>query len=205
MTTGRTTLASLVVTGAAFALGVLTAYAQGWLPQQVGSLANSSGPWALVAFSLALLARGRATAALFGLLALALLLAGYVAGVDIRGDSASHALILFWGAAAIVAGPLLGLGAYWVRHDRDSLAALGSGAVSGVLVGEGVYGVTEISDTTYVPYWWCEIAVGILLLGVLAWARLRRPPAVAVALAVAFTTAAAFVLVYRANLIGVLP
>jgi Family of unknown function (DUF6518) len=157
------------------------------------------------AFALALLARTRAAAALFGLLALALLLAGYVAGVEVRGDAASHALILFWGAAAIVAGPLLGLGAYWVRHDRDSLAALGSGAVSGVLVGEGVYGVTEISDTTYVPYWWCEIAVGILLLGVLAWLRLRRPPAVAMALGVALVTVVGFGLVYRANLIGVLP
>ncbi len=30
----------------ALALGALTAYAQGWLPEQAASLANSSGPWA---------------------------------------------------------------------------------------------------------------------------------------------------------------
>jgi len=189
----------------AFVLGVLTAYAQGWLPQQVGSLANSSGPWALVAFALALLARDRATATLFGLLALALLLAGYVVGVELRGGAASHVLILFWGAAAVVVGPLLGLGASWVRGKSASLAALGSGAISGVLVGEGVYGITEISDTTSVPYWCCELAVGVLLLGVIAWLRLRRPRAVATAVAVACATAVAFVLVYRANVISVLP
>lgn len=44
-------------------MGVVTAFAQGWLPEQVGSLANSSGSWALLAFLLARLAATPAAAA----------------------------------------------------------------------------------------------------------------------------------------------
>ena len=66
-------------------LGVLTAYGQEWLPREVGSLANSSGSWALAAFLLALLATGPRVAAACGALALLALLAGYVLGAGLRG------------------------------------------------------------------------------------------------------------------------
>lgn len=60
----------------ALTLGFLTAYAQEWLPTELGSLANSSASWALAAFGLALfLASGVRTAALIGTLALFALLA----------------------------------------------------------------------------------------------------------------------------------
>ena len=52
-----------VALGAGLVLGVLTAYAQGWLPDELGSLANSSGSWVLVAFLVALLARRPGVAA----------------------------------------------------------------------------------------------------------------------------------------------
>jgi hypothetical protein len=195
----------VLAVAAGLALGALTAYAQGWLPHQIGSLANSSGPWLLVGFAVALTAREARGAALAGVLALASLLVGYAIAVEVRGDAASSALIVFWGAAALVVGPLVGLFAHWVATRRDALAALGAGAASGVLIGEGIYGVVEISDTTYTPYWWCEIAVGALLLAAIAWLRLRRPAGLLVALPVAALTAAAFVVLYRADLISVLP
>ena len=93
------------------ALGVLTAYAQGWLPEQIGSLANSSGSWALVAFLLGLVAWSAREAAIIGALSLMALLVGYIVAAGIRGDPSSSGLIIFWGAAALVAGPLFGLGA----------------------------------------------------------------------------------------------
>jgi hypothetical protein len=127
---------ALTVAAAGFVLGILTSYAQGWLPSEMGSLANSSGPWALVPFGLALLGRSWRSASLFGALALATLLAGYVAGSDIRGYATGHSLVLFWGAAAIVVGPLLGLGAHWVKTGRGVAAGGGVGAISGVLIGE---------------------------------------------------------------------
>jgi hypothetical protein len=160
-----------VVVVAAGALGVLTAFAQGWLPQRMGSLANSSGSWALVAFPLSLLATSGVLSAVLGSAALLMLLAGYVLGAHTQGYASSTATVLFWVAGALVAGPLLGLGAYWVKTGRDMLAAAGVGAMSGVLVGEGCYGLTTVAGTTYPPYWWGEITVGLLLVLIVAWQR----------------------------------
>lgn len=78
-------LRSAAVAIVALALGVLTAYAQGWLPQQMGSLANSAGSWALVAFALSLMATSGWLAAVFGSASLLALLAGYVLGAEMQG------------------------------------------------------------------------------------------------------------------------
>ena len=182
------------------ALGVLTAYGQKWLPQEVGSLANSSGSWALAAFLLALFATGQRVAAVCGALALLALLAGYVLGAGLRGYPSGSTLIIFWGLAAVFVGPFLGLGAHWVRSGRRTLAALGAGGMSGVLVGEGVYGLAYIAHTTYPPYWWGQIAVGVALLCAIAVGRLRCPPLVALSVAVGLVVAAAFVGVYSGGL-----
>ena len=182
------------------ALGVLTAYGQEWLPREVGSLANSSGSWALAAFLLALLATGPHVAAACGALALLALLAGYVLGAGLRGYPSGSTLIVFWGLATVFVGPFLGLGAHWVRSGRRTLAALGAGGMGGVLVGEGIYGLAYIADTTYPPYWWGQIAVGVALLCAIAVGRLRSPPLVALSVAVGLVVAAAFVGVYSGGL-----
>lgn len=190
----------------ALSLGVLTSYGQEWLPSQLGSLANSSGSWSLLAFGLALfLATGVRTAALIGLLALLALLAGYVFGASVRGYSSGVTLIAFWGAAALLAGPLIGIGAHWVRSSVDPRPAFGAGAMSGVLVGEGVYGVTFIADTTYTPYWWGEILVGLALAGWVVGRSRRRLRAFAVAGAVGTLAAVLFLAIYSQDLIAVLP
>ncbi|SDQ70555.1 DUF6518 family protein [Quadrisphaera sp. DSM 44207] len=177
-------------------LGVLTAFAQGWLPPQVASLANSSGSWALVAFGVAVLAPSARWAACCGFAVLALLLVGYVAANALRGLPSSSGLVLFWGAAALTVGPLLGLGGHWLRRRRDLLAALGAGGMSGVLVGEGAYGLRYVAATTYPPYWWASIAAGVVLLAVALAARLRRPRVRAAAVLVAVLVSVAFVLAY---------
>jgi hypothetical protein len=189
-------LRSAVVVVVALTLGVLTAYAQGWLPEQLGSLANSAGSWSLVAFIAALLiATSAPEAAVFGSLSLLGLLAGYVVGAQMRDVSSSTTTVGFWIAAAVVGGPVLGLSAYWIRVRRDLLAATGVGVMSGILIGEGIYGLTQIADTTYPPYWWGEIVVGLILL-VVGARRLLGVRAVAIAVGVAALAAAAFVLVY---------
>ena len=187
---------SAVVVVVALTLGVLTAYAQGWLPDQLGSLANSAGTWALVAFILSLLlATSAQEGAVFGCLSLLGLLAGYVLGAQMRDVSSSTTTVAFWIAAAVLGGPVLGLSAYWIRFRRDLLAATGVGLMSGILVGEGIYGLTQIADTTYVPYWWGEIAAGLLLL-VVGAGRLVGIRAIALSVGVTGLAAAAFVLVY---------
>ncbi len=72
--------------------------------------------------------------------------------------------------------------------------------MGGVLVGEGVYGLAYIADTTYPPYWWGQIAVGVALLCAIAVGRLRSPPLVALSVAVGLVVAAAFVGVYSGGL-----
>jgi len=62
--------------GVSFGLGVLTAYGQGWLPDGAGSLANSVGPWAVVAFLLAFATAHRASAVAMGSVSLLALLGG---------------------------------------------------------------------------------------------------------------------------------
>ena len=183
-------------------LGVATAYAQGWLPDELGSLANSSGTWALLAFLLALPATNVRMAAVLGFVALVTLLVGYALGVQVRGDSASSALFVFWGLAALIAGPVLGLCAYWLKTRLDPLAAVGIGVMVGVLNGEGVYGLRYIAGTTYPPYWWGEIIVGVALLCWVAVARLRDLKLVAVAVISSVVVAAAFVALYSQDLIS---
>ena len=191
-----------LVTLLGLTLGVATAYAQAWLPHEVGSLANSAGSWALIAFLLALLGTTARVGAALGFVALATLLAGYVLGAAVRGDPSSNALVAFWGLAALIAGPILGLSAHWVRTDRHHLAAIGTGVMSGVLIGEGVYGLRYIADTTYPPYWWGEIIVGLILLGSVAATRLRTGRSTAIAVACSLGVAAAFVVVYGQDLIS---
>ena len=185
--------------------GVATAYAQAWLPHEVGSLANSVGSWALLAFLLALLGTTPRAAALLGFVALVMLLAGYVLGASVRGDPSSSSLMAFWGLASLVAGPVLGLSAYWVRTDRGYLGAAGIGVISGILIGEGVYGLSTIADTTYPPYWRGQIVVGVLILASVAVRRPRQLRRVTVAVACSLLVAASFVAVYRLDLISLLP
>ena len=203
--TARAVLRSAVVAIVALALGVLTAYAQGWLPQQMGSLANSAGSWALVAFALSLMATSGWLAAVFGSASLLALLAGYVLGAEMQGYPSSTTTVLFWGAAALLAGPLLGLSAFWIKTRRDLLAATGVGAVSGILIGEGIYGLTQVADTTYPPYWWGEIVVGLILLLAVAWRRLLGIRAVVLSVGVAVLAVVAFVLVYSRGPSALLP
>jgi hypothetical protein len=189
----------------ALALGILTAYAQGWLPSEIGSLANTAGSWSLVAFALACLATDGRVAALIGGLVLVGLLVGYLIGEHARGYASGSSLIAFWGLAAVLAGPLLGIAGFWAGRGQGLRPGVGAGLMSGILVGEGVYGLTYISGTTYRPYWWLEAAVGIGLAAFVVGRRPSRARNGLVAFAVGAVTASAFVAVYSADLIGVLP
>jgi hypothetical protein len=195
----------IVVAVVGTGIGVSTAYAQAWLPDQLGSLANSSGSWCLVAALLALLATSQLRAAISGALALSTLLGGYVLGAASRGDHASTSLIAFWVLAALVVGPLLGVAAFAVKSKRSSLSAGGAGGISGLLVGEGVYGLRYIAGTTYPPYWWAEIMLGVLFLGWAVTQRLRRPNLIAIAVGVNLLIAAAYLVATRQDLISLFP
>jgi hypothetical protein len=137
-------------------------------------------------------------------LTLAALVVGYYAANELSGIASSTRVVVFWIVAAAIAGPPLGLSAHWVRGGGPTAAAVGSGIPAGVLIGEGVYGLRYIADTTYRPFWWGEIVLGVALLGVLGGIRLRSARRVALSLCVALAVSAAFVVIYSNGLIGLL-
>ncbi|GAB3208629.1 hypothetical protein GCM10027294_19870 [Marinactinospora endophytica] len=191
-------LALTVVGGVA--IGVLTSFGQGWLPSALNSLANSAGSWSVAALLLALLAPRRWAAVVAGVLALAAMMAGYDLASVLRGFSVSAGVTLFWVTAAVVVGPFLGLTAHALRF-RTAFAPYGVGLLSGVLVGEGAYGLLYILATTSGVYWAGSIAAGSALL---AWGcvwRFRDARSILAAVAVAAVTAVAFVVVYSGDLL----
>lgn len=178
----RALVAVPVVTAVAGLLGAATSWGQLVLPEALTSLANSAGGWALVAFGLVWWARSRPLpAAALGLLAFSLLHAGYAVASASRGLVWSLDPGNFWVGAGLVAGPLVGLGASWARRRRDELAGVGVAGLSGLLVGEGVYGLTVVADTTSPVYWTFSVLAGLVFLGWATLRRLQRPtPVVAV-------------------------
>lgn len=166
---GAAALAVLV----GLAAGATTAIAQGMLPAATAPLANSSGSWSLLAFLLALTAPTGASGAVCGFASLASMLAGYVLTDELRGYPSSTGLVVFWTAAALLAGPLLGLGAQWLRRRPGTRAALGLSVLCGVLLGEAGYGLLVIAETTAPLYWWGQAVVGVVLLAAGAARRLR--------------------------------
>jgi hypothetical protein len=187
-------LSVVLVTG--FALGVLTSFGQKLLPDELSSFANSSGSWSLVAFLLALRAPRPALALVGGALALWGLLAGYIVASELRGFAVSSWLVTFWGAAGLVAGPLLGLAAWWVRNGTAAQAGLGAGALAGVLVGEGAYGLTVVGDTTEPEYWWLQVGAGVVVWLATTWWH-RSLTTLTTALVTGAGVAAAFLAVYE--------
>ncbi|MFC3996968.1 DUF6518 family protein [Nocardiopsis sediminis] len=197
----RATRSPLAYLGAALAAGLLvglaTSFGQGLLPDHLNSLANSSGSWSLIAFLVATACPRPRVAAAMGVLALLAMVAGYDIASGLRGYATSLGASAFWLVAAVAVGPFLGLGGSAVR-TRSQFAPAAIGAMSGVLVGEGAYGLTVIADTTSPPYWWGSIAVGA---GMLGWAIVRRFPAwrpALVATGVTALIAGGFVAAYTA-------
>ena len=80
-------------------------------------------------------------------------------------------------------------------------AAAGVGVVSGLLVREGAWARRAVGDTTYPPYWWAELAAGlVLLVGAAGW-RLRSLPEIAVATALTTITAVVVAMMLDLDLI----
>ena len=66
----------------------------------------------------------------------------------------------------------------------------------GALVGEGIYGLTVIADTTSATYWTLEITVAALVFAFAAGRCLRSASRIALAAAVTGVVAGAFLLIY---------
>ncbi|QDZ15975.1 DUF6518 family protein [Humibacter ginsenosidimutans] len=185
---------AIVVVVASFAIGCLESWAQGVLPDAVRPLSNSASGWTLVTALLVFWSRATPRiAAVLGALSFVLLVVGYSAMSTARGFAYSP---VTWGLIGVVVGPFVGVAAAWL-HSRGYRAALGGGLLAGIGIGEGVYGLTSIADTTGVAYWIAVIVLGIALLGSLVYRRVRGVGPVVLLIGATVATAIVLVVVMR--------
>ncbi|MEO9248397.1 DUF6518 family protein [Citricoccus nitrophenolicus] len=92
-------------------------------------------------------------------------------------------------------GILVGLAAAWLRA-RGLRTALATAALAGVGVGESVYGLTVVADSTSQVYWSAIGLGGVALLTVMLVRRIRGPVPVLCAVAGTVAVAAAFLVTY---------
>ena len=178
-----------------FVLGALTSYAQGFLPDAVASLANSASGWTLLTVLLLFWSRLPAPpAAALGAVSFVLLVLGYTAATELRGYTYDP---LLFSVVGVAAGPFVGVATAWLRATAVR-ASLGTALLAGIGLGEAVYGLTIVGETTDPTYWVVIGLVGIaLLLGMLARSICGAIP-IAVAGGGSAVVATAFVLSYRA-------
>ena len=161
------------------------------------SLTNAASPWSAAAFALAAVAGGRETlrSAVLAAGSLLAMLASYGLASTLRGFPVGASTTLFWAAAAVFVGPALGVGAAWSRGTDPRKAAAGVAVLASILVGEAVYGLTVIGDSTSPVYWTVQLVAGFGLIVVLG-ARLRSVAAGTLCAALTAAGAAAFYVLY---------
>jgi hypothetical protein len=189
--------ASLIVLVTAAVWGGLTSFGQQYLPEDLRSLANAAGPWFAVVMASIMVARPRlGLAMILGALGLIVMNEAYGAVSRWRGSFYGSGLGSIWNLIALVVGPMAGIAATWLRSTRPVLVALGASAPAAVLIGEGLYGLTVVSDTTSPVFWSLEIAAGIALVVLAAITRVRTILALGVLVGVSALGAVSFYVVY---------
>ena len=122
------------------------------------------------------------------------LVLGYTLVSDLRGLMYSP---LMFGIVGLIVGPFVGVAASWL-HRRGWQAAAGSALLAGIAVGEGVYGLTAVAETTSPVYWILIAASGIVLLAWTVTRRVQAPRIRVGAVAMTAVTAIAFNAAYTA-------
>ena len=169
-------------------LGAVTSWAQGFLPDAWAPLANSPSGWAALTALVVMAPRPTLRwGAVLGAVSFVCLVLGYTVGSELRGLAYDPTL---WGAIGLVTGPVIGAAAAGTASTRAVPVALGSGVLAGVLVADGIYGLTVVADTTSPVYWTTVLVVGIV--AVLATPlRLRSLPPTAIMVVTFLATTAA--------------
>jgi hypothetical protein len=175
------------------ALGALTDIGQSHLPWYAGSLANSAGSWVLATFLVALGGSRVRHSVARGALCMVALNVGFYLTAAARDIPLSASSVVFWLTAALVFGPIVGLSAGWVRHGGAIRAGIGAGTLAGFLVGESVYALRYLSQSTTPGYWEIQLLVAAVLGVALAWRGSRRPAASLFTSALACTVVAGVV------------
>lgn len=151
----------LVVAGLSLLLGAATSFAQTFLPDALRPFANSASGWTLLTAGAVAASHARTRpSAVFGAASFVALVLGYQFTSTLRGFPTSETLFLVIG---VIVGPFVGVAASWLRH-AGARAAIGCGVLSGIALGEGAYGLIQISATTGWIYWTLVTIAGLALL-----------------------------------------
>lgn len=188
---------SMAASGALLA-GVLTSYGQAVEP--LSSVANSAGPWFLVAVGLLLAAGGAAARRLvvampLGVVFLELMHVGYWAATNLRGFPDVLALTNFWVLMGVPAGVLAGAVVVVARSTDGRMRGAAFGVTAAVLIGEGTRALLRVAETTGVVTWIVEIGVGVGLV-VVGMVLARSPGGRVVALGTGVVGAVLVLAVY---------
>jgi hypothetical protein len=176
-----------------FLLGGMTSYAQGFLPDAFASFANSASGWTVLTAALVYWSRARtAPAAVLGAVSFVFLVLGYMVASQVRGLVYDP---LLFSVVGVVVGPFVGVAASWLR-STGVRAALGGALLAGIGVGEGVYGLTVVGDTTSPVYWTLIGLAGLALVAGLLVRRIRGALPVALAVGGTAVVAVAFYVAY---------
>jgi len=149
------------IVGLGLAFGALTVLGQAALPGSWNHFANSGSVWLIAAFVVGVLMPSVIWAMMGGFISLVMALAGYTAVITVLGPNYPFSTIAFWGAVALVGGPIFGLAGQWWRNTAGSWRhAASSALMGGVFIAEGGYMLTIILDTLA---GWVSIVIGVLL------------------------------------------
>ena len=186
-------LASAAVLAASLVLGGATAFAQAFLPEWFVSFANSASGWTVITAALVYGARVPWwLSAALGAVSFVLLTVGYAIVSTMRGYAYDP---LMFSVIGVIVGPFVGVAACWLRV-RGVRAVLGTAALAGVGIGEAAYGLTVVGETTSPVYWIVIGIIGVVLLGVMLWGRIRGALPIVVAVGGTAVVAVAFVAAY---------
>jgi len=164
-TRGSAGRATLVAIGGAVLIGGLTSFAQQYLPPWVNSLSNSAGGWTMFSFLIVWLGRARPLlAAALGVVVFQLLIESYSVVTEWRGFDDGDPFTSVWTVVGLVAGPLLGAAAGLVRYAPPVWRALAVTPLAAVLLGEGIWALNTIADSTSPIYWTLEIVFSVVVL-----------------------------------------
>lgn len=180
---------------------MVTFFAQGFLPDAMTSFANSASGWTFVTVLVLAWARlPTAFAAVLGAASFALLTVGYSTSANLQGLFYDPTLFVVVG---VLVGPFVGIATSWLRAESAWQTAAGTALLAGIGIGEAVFGLTAVADTTSPVYW---TLVGVIALGFLVAMLVRRIRVVLpILLAVVGTGAIAGAFVYAYSALGSAP
>lgn len=183
-----------IVAAISLAIGCIDPWAQGFLPHTLRSLANSSSGWTLVTAVLVFWSRlNTPLATLAGATSFVLLVTGYAIASDWRGYYFNPTT---WIVIGVAAGPFVGAASAWLRRPGIR-SALGAGLLSGIAIGEAIYGLTAIVETTSATYWVATGLVGLALLALIFTRQIREIVPTLALFGMSAVVAFAFNLAYR--------